>query len=296
MKIRNIFYILLISALIACSPQKNEEPIVSVSEPVSQEQDIPVQVSETADTEDTAILPTPGEVIYAITNEKGDGSGAYEVANGSWAHFWYGQSYKINGVFYYTAFIYQTPDFYGKPEEREEPAPGAQATIAQATFKRAALGAQRPWDFVGAEPYIGKFGSYEKGDDVDETRQVIAFGANSENYFWAVPTQSLAGGGVAVSAYEIFQRNQEGRWKYAGYIFSGEDNSAGCADSADSGLPVCIVSIGQLTFVSKSGMPEIQVKMSGTTVDAPGKVRILGEQDTHIYRYEQKSGHYQLVK
>ena len=149
---------------------------------------------------------------------------------------------------------------------------------------------------MGAEPFVGKFGSYEKGDDIDESRQVITYQISPERYFWAIPTQSLAGGGVAISSYEIFWRNQDGHWKYAGYIVSGEDNSAGCAENKDSGLPPCFMNTGKLIFVSKSGMPDIQIKMSGTAIDAPGKVKILAEQDINVYHYDSQSSHYQLAK
>ena len=297
MKLRKAYLTLLICSLIACKPQ-NAEQSVSTSE-IEQTQITSVQSSDAINAEEDAQLDTPsaGEVIAAITNEKGDGSGSYEVTNGSWAHFWYGQTYKIDGVFYYTAFIYQTPEFYGKPEEQGEPVPATQAKIAQATFKKSATGAEKPWDFVGAEPYIGSFGSYEKGDDVDESRQVITYQADFERYFLAIPTQSLAAGGVVVSSYEIFWRSREGQWKYAGYIISGEDNSAGCAESKDSGVPPCVQNTGKLVFVAKSGtMPDIQVKMTGATIDGSGKAKTLEEQDSNIYYYNQQSGHYQPMK
>ena len=296
MKMRIIYFTLLIGSLIACKPQ-NVAQTVSVSE-TDQMQSTTIQVSEVMNDDEEAQLntPTPGDVIYAKKKKKGDGSDAYEVSNGSWAHFWYGQTYKIDGVFYYTAFIYQTPDFNGKPEERGEPAPATQASIAQATFKKSDSNAEKPWDFVGSEPDIGTFGSYEKGDDVDESRQVITFQTGSERYFWAIPTQSLAGGGVAISSYEIFWRNKEGRWKHAGYIVSGEDNSAGCAESKNSGLPPCFINTGELVFSAKSEMPDIQVKMLKTTTDSLGEAEKSEKQDISIYSYDPKSGHYQLVK
>jgi hypothetical protein len=50
----------------------------------------------------------PGKFIDAIYDNEGDGSPAYAVANGAWAHYWYGHAFQLNGKQYFTGFVYKT--------------------------------------------------------------------------------------------------------------------------------------------------------------------------------------------
>lgn len=242
--------------------------------------------------------PTPGEVIYFITANKGDGSASYEVDNGSWANYWYGHTYKVGGKRYFTGFIYQTPDHYGPADADATPSPDTKVTLAEATFQQGEANAEKPWNLLGAEPYIGEFGAYEKADAIDKSRQAETFTTPDGKYFLAIPTVSQAGGGVSVSGFEIvWKESDSNRWHYAGNIVSGEDNSSGCSDDTQAGLSPCIKFTGKLSFKAQDNkdFPLIHIEKSGTTIDQPGQTRQLSSQDADEYRFDSKSKAFQLT-
>ncbi len=80
-------------------------------------------------------------------------------------------------------------------------------------------------------------------------------------------------------------------WAYVGSITTGQNNEAAC----DGGnVMPCVSSTGTLTFGEQDGggLPTLQVAISGTTIAAPGKTRLLGPSDTASYTFDKKQRAY----
>lgn len=67
--------------------------------------------------------PRADSVLYFISNVDGDGATSYEVANGSWIHYWYGFQFELGGTRYYTGFAWETPERFGAESQDHSPAP-----------------------------------------------------------------------------------------------------------------------------------------------------------------------------
>ncbi|MGO1069114.1 hypothetical protein [Lysobacter sp. CA199] len=249
--------------------------------------------------------PSPGDVIAAIYNERGDNSDSYEVANGAMATFWYGYEFDFAGKRYYTGFAYSTAEKYGKDKEEDFAAPDEQVTLSQATFERGADPAQ-PWTFYGAQPFLGEFGGYERGPGVDQARKAKTFATAGGGEILAVPASESINEGISAYYYEIFLRaphedeaTRLGPWRYLSSVDAGGDNAAGCAtDPADAKLlPPCVKSAGEIVFETIAGqdLPQISVALSGTQIAGPGKVGALDPNKPQHYRYDAKDQAYRPV-
>ncbi|BDU19834.1 hypothetical protein [Dyella sp. GSA-30] len=239
----------------------------------------------------------PGKFIDAIYDKEGDGSSAYAVANGAWAHYWYGHAFQLNGKQYFTGFVYKTANHYGKDTANALPNPETKATIAQATFEKSSSA----WTMVTADRYIGEFGGSEKGDPISKNGSAQTFQLSDGNALLAVPTQASMGEGQNQQGAELFLLDAKKRsWAYVGRVAVGEDNADNCADSAkNADLPPCWKYSGKVEFVAQAGspMPSIHVAMQGTTYGAAGsQVRKLTDADSADYRFDAKANVYQQVK
>ena len=238
----------------------------------------------------------PGKFIDAIYDKEGDGSSAYAVANGAWAHYWYGHAFQVNGKQYFTGFVYKTANHYGKDAGDNLPNPETKATIAQATFEKSST-----WTMVTADRDIGEFGGSEKGDPISKTGSAQTFQMADGNALLAVPTDATAGEGQNQQAAELFLLDaKKHSWSYVGRIAVGENNADNCADSTkNADRPPCWKYSGKLAFVAQAGsaMPAIHVAMQGTTYGAAGsQVRKLTDADNADYRFDAKTNAYQQVK
>jgi hypothetical protein len=242
--------------------------------------------------------PTPGEAISAIFEVAGDGSAAYEVENGSWAHFWYGHRFEAAGKQYYTAFVYQTPEKYGKDPAEDFPDPDAQAAITQATFVLADGAKGKHWGLVGAQRHIGDFGAYEKGPTIDADSKPGTYRTPDGHEVLSVPAWVSAPGGIRQQTAELFVLTPADlRWTHVGSVATGEDNSADCEAGASSLVP-CTSSKGALRFEpgSADAMPDVVVALSGTTIDDNGQVRELDARASTRYRFNAQESRYDAVQ
>jgi hypothetical protein len=239
----------------------------------------------------------PGKFIDAIYDKEGDGSSAYAVANGAWAHYWYGHAFQLNGKQYFTGFVYKTANHYGKDAGSDLPNPETKATIAQATFEKSSSA----WTMVTADRYIGEFGGSEKGDPVSKTASAQTFQLANGNALLAVPTNASVGEGQNQQGAELFLLDaRKHSWGYVGRVAVGENNADNCADTAkNADLSPCWKYSGKIEFVAQAGspMPSIHVAMQGTTYGAAGnQVRKLTDADNAEYRFDSKANAYQQVK
>lgn len=232
--------------------------------------------------------PDAPTVMYSIYQIDGKGADSYEVANGSIATFWFGHAFELGGTGYYTGFVWDTRERYGKPGE-DEVGPGTQVNLAEATFTLTGSTAERPWKFRGMEHTIGMFGAYEKPEDVDTRRKPVEYRTPAGKLLLAVPTEGFDNG-ISFSGYALLVFNPAGPdegagWTYVGSINTGEDNSAACAEGD---VMPCVASSGELVFSAHGGsdMPRVTVKRSGTEISGPDKTRQLGAGDTGIYAYD----------
>ena len=297
---RLVFSLLTLLLVGACSAETSEdlpgkEPGKAVE---ANDKDVPVVKNDSRKT--VVQPPSPSSVLYLIFQKDGDGASSYEVENGSWATYWYGYSFDLGGKHYFTGFASQTPDKYGKSEEENNPAPDAKVTLTQATLFTTTPDAQKPWTFQGSERFIGEFGSYEKANEVDQTREAQSYETPSGKLLLAVPTWYLVSG-TRVSSFDLFVFNpdeltkvDERRWTYLGNIVAGEDNGAACDDEAGAAMP-CVKSTGALSFVAQEGadLPLIRIAMSGTEIVSAGKTRSMGSEDNVEYRYDSTKKQYQ---
>jgi hypothetical protein len=242
--------------------------------------------------------PSPSSALYFIYQKDGDGALSYEVENGSWTTYWYGYHFELDGKQYYTGFAYDTPFKFSKAEQESDPAPETKATITQSTFVLTAPGTESPWTFQGSDRAVGEFGAYEKGNEIDKTREPQSYRTPGGNLVLAIPTWYLATG-VQVNSFDLFVFNphelkiDDQRWRYLGNVVTGTDNGAAC-DEEDGGKIACFKSSGTLTFVPQEGsdLPLLRIARSGTEMASPGKTRTLGPADNTEYRYDPAKNQY----
>jgi hypothetical protein len=243
--------------------------------------------------------PSPDSVLYFIFQKDGDGATSYRVENGSWASYWYGYPFELDGKHYFTGFAYQTPYKFDDDDDDAAPAADARVTLAEATYVQAAPGSEKPWAFLGATRHVGEFGGYEKGNEIDTARQPQSLRTPSGKLLLAVPTWYLSSG-TRVSSVDLFLFNpgelkgvDDTRWTYLGNIATGEDNGAACDEG--SGPVPCAKSSGTVEFIARDGddLPLVRVAMEGTAVAEAGKTRTLGATDAVEYRYDAGSKQYQ---
>ncbi|MCF7221658.1 hypothetical protein [Marilutibacter chinensis] len=242
------------------------------------------------------VPPAPDSVLYLIYQKDGDGATSYEIANGAWVTYWYGHSFELDGKRYFTGFAHATREVF--PGDETASGPENQVFLSHATFQLVDENADKPWSFVGAEPYIGKFGAYDKGNSIDEGRKAQEFPTSDGRLLLAVPTWSLQSG-VRIDSFDMFVFNpaeeipvDEHHWSYVGNVFAGEDNAAAC-DEEGGTLP-CVKSTGKLQFVPADvgPMPVLRVVRDGTIIEGPGKTRALGPSDAVEYHFDAEDKKY----
>lgn len=247
---------------------------------------------------DAVAPPRADSILYLIYQKDGDGATSYEIANGAWATYWYGHSFEIDGARYFTGFAHATRErFEGAGEQAA--GPGDTVDLSQATLKLTDASSDKPWTFVGAEPFIGRFGAYDQGNTVDEAREAQEFRTGDGRLLLAVPTWSLQSG-ERIDSFDMFVFNPadevpvgERHWTYVGNVFTGSDNSASCDEGA--GGSACARSSGTLQFVAAGDgqpMPGLKVERSGSVIEGAGQVRELGPSDAIEYRYDIGRGTY----
>jgi hypothetical protein len=254
------------------------------------------KVADHAYEKQSATPPAPDAVLYFIYNKDGDGATSYEIENGSVATYWYGHQFDLRGKHYFAGFAYSTPEKFGAAEDEPNPAPGSKVTLANATFVLSKPGTEKPWSLVGAEPYSGEFGAYEKGDEVDPKRNAVSYETGDGQFVLAVPTTSLQSGseltGYAVLRFQPGELEDidDHHWRYLGTIWTGEDNSAACDEGE---VMPCAASSGTLAFKpGGQALPDILVTPQGTTIASPGKTRTLGPEDRSTYTYDPRKKEY----
>ncbi len=239
-----------------------------------------------------AAPPDAASVLYAIHQIDGKGKTSYEVANGSIATYWFGHAFELAGTRYYTGFVWETAERYGKPGE-DDIAPTTPVNLSEATFILDNPGSPRPWKFRGMEATIGEFGAYERAPDVDPNRKPVEHRTASGKLVLAVPTETFENG-ITLSGYAILvftppeKRQDEAKdnvWAYAGNVLAGEDNGPACADGD---VMPCTRSDGVLGFSAdgNADLPLLTVQFTGTTISGPGKTRKLGTADAVTYAYD----------
>lgn len=236
--------------------------------------------------------PDAAAVLTAIHQVDSKGADAAEVANGSFATYWYGHAFELAGVQYYTGFVWETAERYGKPGE-DDIGPTTPVNLSEATFIRDDPSSERPWKFRGMEPTIGEFGAWERAPEVDPRRKPREFRTASGKLVLAVPTESFENG-ITISAYTLLvftppekrqDESQDKVWAYAGNVIAGEDNGPACADGD---VMPCTRSEGELVFSAHgvADLPQVTVQFTGTTISGPGKTRKLGAADAVAYTYD----------
>ncbi|MFJ1299073.1 hypothetical protein ACILG0_03845 [Pseudomonadota bacterium AL_CKDN230030165-1A_HGKHYDSX7] len=239
----------------------------------------------------------PGAVFTAIHNipEKDDNAESVELEDGVISTYWYGHEFDVAGRHFFTGFVWNTRDAEARKGE-DIAAPDVQVKIAQATFERTHPGKTPAYSFYAVERKTGRFGGREKPPEVDTTRKALEFHTQDNRMVLAVPTRTFENG-ITIDGYATFLFTlkkefalREWLWAYTGAIQTGEDNAAACDGGA---VMPCASSKGELSFVpGQGGLPQIQVKASGTTIEGPGKTRALGAADAQTYVFDEKTRMY----
>ena len=241
-----------------------------------------------------ASLPKPPDassVLYFIYGVDGDGATSYEVQNGSVATFWYGHSFEVDGVGYYTGFAWATPEKYGKPGE-DDVGPTSTVTLSEATFTQTGKDPARPWVFKGMEWVVGEIGAYGKPSEIDTQRRPIEYTDASGKHLLALPTTTFDAGNT-LQSYDVlvfnprYDQDKDGDyvWRHLGTVITGTDNAAEC----DGGqAAACISNQGTLSFEPAAGSeyPGINVTRTGTIASGADQTRALGPSDTQHYVYD----------
>lgn len=233
--------------------------------------------------------PDAATVLSLIYEVDTKGADSYQMINGRIATYWFGHSFDLNGTRYFTGFVWNTRDTYGKPIE--EAGPGTQVNLSEVTFTLTGSSPERPWKFRGLEFSIGEFGAYERPETVDTRRKPLEYRTPAGKLLLAVPTEGFENGvsfeGYALFVFNIGPRDEvrDNVWTYVGSIQTGDDNAAAC-DGGD--VMPCATRSGKLGFVAQTGndMPRLTVTPSGTMITGPGKTRQLGAADTVTYVYD----------
>lgn len=235
--------------------------------------------------------PDAAAVLYAIHQVDSKGQPSANVANGSIATYWFGHAFELEGTPYYTGFIWETAERYGKPGE-DDVGPMTTVNLAEATFIRDPAAPEGPWTFRGMEPTIGEFGAYERPPEVDTQRKPLEYRTASGKLMLAVPTETFENG-ITISGYTLLvftppekRQDETGNvWAYVGNVIAGEDNGPACADGD---VMPCTRSEGELVFsaTATADLPRVTVQFTGNTISGPGKTRKLGPGDAVIYAYD----------
>ncbi|RMH91001.1 hypothetical protein EBB59_08615 [Lysobacter pythonis] len=226
-------------------------------------------------------------MIYGID---GDGAVSYPIQNGSVATYWYGHEFELAGKRFFTGLAYDTPEKYGNDAEEAYPDPAAQVTLTQATFELTQPGTDKPWSFWGAQRSVGRFGGYERADEIDKTRQSMSHITDDHVLALAVPTRRFEAG-VVTTGYAMFSFRpvksdveEVKPWRYLGTVVTGTDN----ADACDDGTVIaCVASTGGMSFISRgAALPDVEVTRKGKEVGTDGAVNEIPAGSKLRYRFD----------
>lgn len=245
---------------------------------------------------ESELPPAADAVLYMIYGVDGDGATSYPIQNGSIATYWYGHEFELAGKQFYTGFAYDTPEKYGKDAEEAYPDPAAQVTLTQATFELTQPGTDKPWSFWGAQRSVGRFGGYERADDIDKTRQPMSHVTEDRTLALAVPTRRFESG-VVTTGYAMFSFKpvksdveEVKPWRYLGTVVTGTDNAAACDDGT---VIACVASSGVISFISRgSALPDVEVTREGKEIGASGAVNEIPVGSKLRYHFDPASGGY----
>ena len=298
MQYKKLLMLVLIALSFASCKQKNsaDKPIDQTVKTKSENNadGEPNKIAE-ADLSGNALPGTPSPdakiVLADIYKQHIKEVAGEQLSDGRYIGFWKGQQFLRNGKNYFVAFTEATP-----PSEIEYPASEDKVTISQATYEL--VGKQ--WQLKNVQQDVGKFGSNNKAPVVDAIQKTTVFQDAQGKLFLATPSISFANMGIQLFSNEIFVFSPENeKWKYLGSVKAGSDNAAGCAHETDSATKAkCATSSETLYFspIKSSSWPEIKVVLEGTQLDDKGKFITLSDKDILIYRYDEKSSTYQLVR
>lgn len=242
--------------------------------------------------------PTASSVLYTIYGVDGDGASSYVVDYDSTVAYWYGLAFDFKGKHYFTGFAYKTPEKLTDEEKAASPGPESTVALSQATFVLGTAAGKKPWALQETDGYVGEFGSEEKPLAVDDKRKPQSVETRDGRLLLAIPTSDFAAG-VTTTGFALFvfdpgevAKIRDKHWAYVGYIVTGDDNELACDEG---NVMPCASSRGTLTFESAedgTGLPTLQVAVTGTTIASPGKTRALGVADTRTYAYDTSKNSY----
>lgn len=280
----------LAAAISACSGEPL--PSAAVTEVAPHTANVPPTEEDMTYAEVPA--PTPDSILYLIYQRDGDGATSYEIANGAWVTYWHGHGFELGGKRYFTGFAYATRERFAGGGDAS--GPEDRVDLAHATLQLTDAGAGKPWTFLGAEPFIGRFGGNDRGNEIDATRSSQESRTADGRLLLAVPTWSLQSG-ERIDSFDVLLFNPaeevpvgQRHWTYVGNVVTGGENSASCGEA---GTAPCVASKGALEFMaSAAGLPGIRVVRSGTIISGPGETRTLGASDAIEYTFSEAEGEY----
>lgn len=286
------------AGLVGCSPHADRTVNESISsEQFGSEKSKGMKMTDTQQPRiESELPPSADSVLYMIYGIDGDGATSYPIQNGSIATYWYGYEFELAGKQFFTGFASDTPEKYGKDEEEAYPDPAAQVTLTQATFELAKPGTDKPWSFWGAQRSVGRFGGYERADEIDKDRQAISHVTEDRALALAVPTRRFESG-VVTAGYAMFSFKpvksdveEVKPWRYLGTVETGMDN----ADACDDGTVIaCVASTGVLSFISRgSALPDVEVTRKGKEISTGGVVNEIPAGSKLRYRFDPATNGY----
>jgi hypothetical protein len=292
MQNKKLLILLLITfALVSCKAQQSGD-VEALQPKETTRQNADGAANDAANANDLlSAVPVPESknVLSEIYKESVQALEDGQLSDGRYVSYWHGHQFMLNGKNYFVGFTEATG-----ASEIEYPAPENQVTLSQATYELV----NSKWLLSAINNKVGIFGSYNKPPMVDAEKKVQSF-TTPEKLLLAVPTFETATAGVRLSSLEIFVfAEKQKSWKYLGQVETGQDNTAGCANEADSTSPIkCATSTGSLSFIKNDGQdwPGLKVQMQGTDIDDAGKVVTLSNKDFVEYRYEKKSASYKKI-
>lgn len=227
--------------------------------------------------------PAAAAVLAAAYGAKADAA----LPDGRQAAFWRGYAYRAGGQERYTAFVDTVA-----PSENGMPQPEQQAELAQITYTLR----DGAWQPGAPQTDVGRFGGMGRAPEADPGRVELTYTVAPDKALLALPSATVATGGVRVRAYEVFlYAGADGAWRHVGTVQSGVDYSASCRQGPSTPDTECVRNNGSLRFdapAAGGGMPAITVNFTGSTRGDDGAIRPAGPADSRTYRYDAATATY----
>jgi hypothetical protein len=230
-------------------------------------------------------VPVPAEAAVLAAFGAKAGTAMAEAA-GRDVGFWRGYAYRVAGQDRYTAFVDAAA-----PGENGMPQPEQQAGIAQLTYTLR----DGVWQPAAPQADVGRFGGMGRAPEADTGRVELTYTVAPDKALLALPSATVATGGVRVRGYEIFlYADTDGAWRHLGTVQSGVDYSASCRQGPSTPDTECVRNNGSLRFEAPAGggMPDIVVNFTGSTRGDDGAIRAAGPDDARTYRYDAATAAY----